>query len=430
MGIPVYNSSKEDNLYNLSVDAMIELINQYSHETIRGYISKCESLLNKIQEANDSLRISGYSEESGFSGDEADRNRQLSAMAETARASSEYYEYLGTLPWDVRTLLTSMGKTYPDQEDIFPPEVNEELRRLAKIAPSLQNVRPRNYVMPIDPITSKLAQLKEFNEVTVARHKNLTVQTAVTIDCPEHMKIDGDFHLTNYHKSIINGVVSILESGNRNFTIPMLYHAMTGKENPTIDEITFEELKWKLDTMRKLSIHIDLTEEVRAHLIERQIDGGLESFSIDGYLLPLNKYSGVINGKRCEMYQIIDTPPLHSYAKLKKQIASVSIDLLKAPLNNTSITIPLKTYLLGRIEAMKNENNSITRDKILFSSVYRELDAIDADKKKKKRIRDYTETVLTHFAALSYISKYQMIKEGRTITGVRIFWNEEQQEVL
>ena len=60
--------------------------------------------------------------------------------------------------------------------------------------------------------------------------------------------------------------------------------------------------------------------------------GEVDSFTIEGYLLPLNKYIGVVNGKRSEMYQIIDTPPLHSYAKMKNQITTVSIDLLKAPL--------------------------------------------------------------------------------------------------
>lgn len=430
MAIPVYESGKEDRYYNNVVDQMIYLINRYSHETIHGYISECERLLARVQDYNNALRDSGYSESEGYSDDPAQQDKQFEIMSDVVKASSEYYDYIGTLPMDVRSLLLIMGKTYPEQDEILPPEVNEELRRLAAIAPSIQYVRPRNYVMPIDPITNKLAQLKEFNEVTVARKKNLTVQTAVTLDCPEHMKIYGDFTLTNYDKSIINGVVSILESGNRNFSIPMLYHAMTGKENPTVDEITFEELKLKLDTMRRLSIRIDLTEEVRAHLIDRKFDGDIESFSIEGYLLPLNKYSGVINGKRSEMYQIIDTPPLHSYAKLKKQIASVSIELLKAPINNTATTIPLKTYLLGRIEAMKNEHNSVSRDKILFSSIYRELGATEADKKKKKRIRDYTEIVLSHFASLHYIEKYQMIKEGRTITAVRIYWNGSVQEAI
>lgn len=307
------------------------------------------------------------------------------------------------------------------------PEVGEEISLLASVAPAIQAIRPKNYVMPIDPITNKLAQLREFNEITVARRRNLTIQTAVTIDCPEHMKIDGNFQLTNYDKSIINGVVSILESGNSSFTVPMLYHAMTGKENPTVDDGLMEEIKAKLDTMRRLSINIDLTEEIKAHMIDRRMEGAgeVDSFTIEGYLLPLNKYIGVVNGKRSEMYQIIDTPPLHSYAKMKNQITTVSIDLLKAPLNNNATTIPLKTYLLSRIEGMKNQHNKLTRDKILFESIYRELGDLDSDKKRKKRIRDYTEIVLTHFISMKYITRYEMVKEGRTITGVRIFWNEK-----
>lgn len=273
-----------------------------------------------------------------------------------------------------------------------------------------------------------MAQLKEFNEITVARRKNLTIQTAVTIDSPEHMRIDGNFQLTNYDKSIINGIVSILESGNSSFTVPMLYHAMTGKENPTVDDGLVEEIKAKLDAMRRLSINIDLTEEIKAHMIRRNIDGvdGVDSFTIDGYLLPLNKYTGVVNGKRSEMYQIIDTPPLYSYAKLKNQITTLPIDLLKAPLNNNATTIPLKTYLLSRIEGMKNQNNRLTRDKILFESIYRELGDLESDKKRKKRIRDYTEIILTHFISMGYITRYEIIKEGRTITGVRIHWDDKK----
>ena len=355
---------------------------------------------------------------------------QTEALQEVVAATSDYYAFLAGLAEDMRRFLILMGGVTGDEIDgllSIEPEVGEEISLLASVAPAIQAIRPKNYVMPIDPITNKLAQLREFNEITVARRRNLTIQTAVTIDCPEHMKIDGNFQLTNYDKSIINGVVSILESGNSSFTVPMLYHAMTGKENPTVDDGLMEEIKAKLDTMRRLSINIDLTEEIKAHMIDRRMEGAgeVDSFTIEGYLLPLNKYIGVVNGKRSEMYQIIDTPPLHSYAKMKNQITTVSIDLLKAPLNNNATTIPLKTYLLSRIEGMKNQHNKLTRDKILFESIYRELGDLDSDKKRKKRIRDYTEIVLTHFISMKYITRYEMVKEGRTITGVRIFWNEK-----
>ena len=397
-------------------DLLPQLIKKYTLTIVSKYMVECIGRLAPVQECN-SLLLNPDGQEGSVD----------DVLQSVVAATRSYYEFLSGLPEDMRRFLILMGGVTKEEiNDLLTaePDVSDEISRLASVAPAIQAIRPKNYVMPIDPITNKLAQLKEFNEVTVSRRKNLTIQTAVTIDCPEHMKIDGNFHLTNYDKSIINGVVSILESGNSSFTVPMLYHAMTGKENPTVDDGLVEDIKAKLDTMRRLSINIDLTEEIKAHMIQKNMVGEneVESFTIDGYLLPLNKYTGVVNGKRSEMYQIIDTPPLHSYAKMKNQISTVSIDLLKAPLNNNATTIPLKTYLLGRIEAMKNQNNKIMRDKILYESVYRELGDIDSDKKRKKRIRDYTEIILTHFVNMKYITKYEVIKEGRTINGVRIYW--------
>ena len=398
-------------------DFLPELVEKYSPRVMGDYMNCTSELLARVEEYNQ--RLLDFRAEGG-----EDETAILQGVLD---ATTAYYGYLTKLPEDVRRFLILMSSVTREEVDkmlALEPEVKEEITLLASVAPAIQAIRPKNYIMPIDPITNKLAQLREFNEITVSRRKNMTIQTAVTIDCPAHMKIDGNFQLTNYDKSIINGIVSILESGNSSFTVPMLYHAMTGKENPTVDDGLVDEIKAKLDTMRKLSINIDLTEEIKAHMIEKNIVGqdGVETFTIDGYLLPLNKYTGVVNGKRSEMYQIIDTPPLHAYAKMKNQITSVSIDLLKAPLNNNATTIPLKTYLLGRIEAMKNENNKMMRDKILFESIYRELGDTDSDKKRKKRIRDYTEIVLTHFVSMGYIMSYEIIKEGRTINGVRIFW--------
>ena len=398
------------------VELLPQLIQKYSRETMASYMNECTERLERVEAADAKVTDPRTTTDEG-----------VEALLELSTVTREYYAFITRLPEDVRRFLIPMGSVTPEEIDAMlaaEPEVGEEISRLASVAPAIQAIRPKNYVMPIDPITNKLTQLREFNQVTVARRTNLTIQTAVTIDSPEHMKIDGNFQLSNYDKSIINGVVTILESGNSSFTVPMLYHAMTGKENPTVDDGLMEEIKAKLDTMRRLSINIDLTEEIRAHMIDQHIAGAsdVDSFTIDGYLLPLNKYVGVVNGKRSEMYQIIDTPPLHSYAKMKNQISTVSIDLLKAPLNNNATTIPLKTYLLGRIEAMKNQNNKMMRDKILFESIYRELGDIDSDKKRKKRIRDYTEIVLKHFVSMNYITKYEIIKEGRTINGIRIFW--------
>jgi hypothetical protein len=391
-----------------------QLIGKYGQTVIGKAMNECSGRLLVVQECNARLIAPDTDEED-----------QSQVLRQIINSTGEYYSFLSDLPEDLRRFLILMGNVTAEEIDsllLIGQDVESEISRLAAVAPAIQAIRPKNYVMPVDPISTKLAQLRDFNEITVSRLKKPPIQTAVTIDCPEHMKIDGNFRLNNYDKSIINGVVSILESGNSSFTVPMLYHAMTGKENPTVDDGLMEEIKAKLDTMRRLSISIDLTEEIRAKMISREDIHEIDSFVIEGYLLPLNKYIGVVNGKRSEMYQIISTPPLHSYARLKNQITSVSIDLLKAPINNNATTIPLKTYLLGRIEAMKNQNNAVMRDKILFESIYSELGDSESNKKRKKRIREYTETILSYFVQKHYISRYEVIREGRAINSVRIFW--------
>ena len=242
-----------------------QLLEKYGRGRIADLMNECSELLSRTQMCNERMTSPGISEQ--------DLNQ---AMQEVIAVTGEYYKFLGQIPEDVRRFLILMGGVTSEETEALlqiEPEVAPEISLLASVAPAIQAIRPKNYVMPIDPITNKLTQLKEFNEVTVSRRKNLTIQTAVTLDSPEHMKIDGNFQLTNYDKSIINGVISILESGNSSFTIPMLYHAMTGKENPTVDDGLVEDIKAKLDVMRRLSINIDLTEEIKAHMIERRIGG-------------------------------------------------------------------------------------------------------------------------------------------------------------
>ena len=212
-----------------------QLIEKYGRAAVAEQMNTCSDRLARVQACNERLTDPS-----------AAADDQTEALQEVVAATSDYYAFLAGLAEDMRRFLILMGGVTGDEIDgllSIEPEVGEEISLLASVAPAIQAIRPKNYVMPIDPITNKLAQLREFNEITVARRRNLTIQTAVTIDCPEHMKIDGNFQLTNYDKSIINGVVSILESGNSSFTVPMLYHAMTGKENPTVDDGLMEEMR-------------------------------------------------------------------------------------------------------------------------------------------------------------------------------------------
>jgi hypothetical protein len=339
--------------------------------------------------------------------------------------TQDYYTFIGNLPEDVRDFfLTIINAANNGQQlDEISKLLGQDLMLQSVPMLSHQSIRPKNYIMQIDAITNHLASLNDQTQLKVGKRGNQPVLTTVTLDMPDHMKIEGGSTLSTYDKSIINGVTSLLESGNTVFSIPMLYHSMTGKQNPTVDDQLYEELSGKLEKMRRMMLSIDLTEENEARYITKENGETMEisDLTLEGYLLPLNRVSGIINGKRAELYQILQNPPLYTYSKMRRQLASVRLNLLNAPVNNNSTTIPLKTYLLQRIEMMKNEKNNIKRTNILYKSVYQELGVLDANKTKKMRIRNYTSTILNYYVEQSYILSFEEYKEGRIVAGVQIY---------
>ena len=378
------------------------------------------SLLNYIKKVNEISRLNQHLTEigGGVSDYYADSVQEITA------ATQDYYSFLGTMPEDIRQFCLSVGAADDKAALEAAAALLGEQNILLSPSPllSAQAIRPRSYIMQIDAITNQLASLHDQSQLRVGKRGNQPVLTTVTLDMPDHMSIEGGGKLSTYDKSIINGVTSLMESGNTAFSIPMLYHAMTGKQNPTVDDNLYQELTAKLEQMRRMMLTIDLTEENEAQYITSENGDTMElcDLQIEGYLLPLSKVSGMLNGKKTELYQIVQNPPLYSYSKIRRQLASVEISLLNAPVNNNSTTIPLKTYLLQRIELMKNRKNKICQRNILYKSIYQELGAMDANKTRKMRIRGYTSTILDYLVEKHYIQSYSEYKKGRSIEGLDI----------
>lgn len=403
---------KNDNFH----EQMNFVYQKYGQQEINSKIAEITDRLNKINHLN--ARLPDIDTDK-------DSESYNMLVTEILTATQNYYHYIGNVPEDIRKVILRMI----DMNDEDAQEEADTLREYGINMPrerssllSMQAIRPKNYIMQIDVITNQLAFINDRKDFTVGRRGKQPITTTVTLDLPEHMKIEGGQVLSTYDKSIINGVTSLLESGNTVFSIPMLYHAMTGRQNPTVDENLHEEIATKLEKMRRMLLSIDLSQESEAQYITDEDGNNLEisNLTIEGYLLPLNKVSGVINGKKAELYQIIQHPPLYSYSKLKRQLASVKISLLGAPVNNNSTTIPLKTYLLQRIELMKNKKNKIVSSTILFEAIYQELGAGDANKTKKMRIRNYTAAILDYFISQEYIAGYSEFRKGRSVAGIHI----------
>lgn len=408
----------EDSQLKTAPHKLSQLMEKYDHTYVKESILQYAILLEKIATLNSQLSS-------------LDANKQKeeykSVVQDIIDTTQEYYTYIGSLKDDIRKYLLIVAKNMEFNEESMS-EITNVVGKDIFIDPSpllsVQSIRPQNYIMQMDAITNHLAVLNSESNIdlTVGKNKTSPIKTTVTLDMPDHMKLEGGGTLTTYDKSIINGVTSLMENGNTVFSVPMLYHAMTGKKNPSIDDTLYAEIASKLEKMRRIILTIDLTEENEAHYFKDKNGNPilLEDVSLDGYLLPLNRVTGTVNGKKTELYQIIQHPPIYTYSKLKRQLSSIPIFLLDAPINNNSTTIPLKTYLLQRIEMMKNKNNKIKSNIILYDSIYKELSAEDANKTKKMRIRNYTTKILDYLIKSKYIKSYKEFKKGRAIAGVDI----------
>ena len=177
------------------------------------------------------------------------------------------------------------------------------------------------YSMQTDSIFRNLPKLlpEEENEVFVGKSAGKNVSTIVTMDFPKTIALDGGGSLTNFDKAILNGVSSLLIAGTIYFTIPMLYRAMIGSENPSMREEAVQTIRERLEFMRHSTITLDCTEEAAAHFIKE--GQNLQSLTFSQYLLPMNRMNAVLNGREVEAYFLIDTPPLFQYASSKRQIS-------------------------------------------------------------------------------------------------------------
>lgn len=393
---------------------MRALIDKYGKTQVFDYFVTCTMTLGKISENNKQIAALG----------DRVNDPEYQALIDSARTDTDdYYQFIQKMPTDARNVfLRLFGTEKLSDSELYGISELFTIPALSELFPSLQTIRPKNYVMQVDTITNHLPRLTGQNQLKVGMRGNQPVKTTVTLDIPEHMKIEDGTVLSTYDKSVINGVTSLLESGNMTFSIPMLYHAMTGKQNPTVDEPLYEELSGKLEKMRRLMISIDLSEENKAQYITGEDGETLEvsDMKIEGYLLPLNKVTAMLNGKKAEVFQLLSQPPIYTYSKMKHQLTSIPISLLNAPINNNATTIPLKSYLLQRIELMKNKNNSMKSTTILYDSIYAELPGATENKTRKMRIRGYTVTILDYLKEQGYISNFAEYKTGRAIAGIKI----------
>ena len=253
--------------------------------------------------------------------------------------------------------------------------------------------------------------------------------------------INSTSKITQYDRAVMDAVYTLFIYGAKVFTPEMVGRVMCGDLESDITMNKVERISISIEKLAGIHISLDCTTE----MVQRKIIKSGEQQRYEGYLLPV-KGAKVLSGNHrlrgMDAYVIEGNFPLYQYADQVSQIISIPIDVLKAckTVSNTDETIVLKRYLIQRIEAMKNQRNSMSSKVISYewydakkgeyNGLLHALGYKQDDYKqwriKRNEIHKKVLAILSDLEKEKYIHGWKVNVEGKQkITGVTILLKAE-----
>lgn len=255
-------------------------------------------------------------------------------------------------------------------------------------------------------------------DVNVGNRGKNTITTIASIDFNDMKKmgvsISHEKWLTPFDREILSIVSSLYAAGNAYQSPQMIFQAMSGnKEKVKLTPDIRAKIIESLRKLRATTIEIDASQEEKA--------GWIKKGKYEGSLLPSERVEVItLNGQKVvDCIHFLRNSPLYDYAEGKNQISRVNIEMLQAPVNNTTENIELKFYLLRLISSMKNTKSKI-KPVFRYDTIYEYLGVENADKTTKKRIRDRVKEILRFWVEQGFILGFEEEKEGKNIAKVKI----------
>ncbi|MBR1438747.1 MAG: hypothetical protein IJ587_09450 [Synergistaceae bacterium] len=259
-------------------------------------------------------------------------------------------------------------------------------------------------------------------DINVGNRGKNTITTIASIDFNNMKKmgvsISHEKWITPFDREILSIVSSLYAAGNTYQSPQMIFQAMSGNKEKV--KLTPEIRAKIIESLRKLratTIEIDASQEEKA--------GWSKKGKYEGSLLPSERVEVItLNGQKVvDCIHFLRNSPLYDYAEGKNQISRVNIEMLQAPVNNTTENIELKFYLLRLISSMKNSKSKL-KPVIRYDSLYEYL-GIDENNTsdilhKKKDIRDRVKKILNFWVEQGFIRSFEEEKEGKNIAKVKI----------
>lgn len=201
--------------------------------------------------------------------------------------------------------------------------------------------------------------------------------------------------LRPFDKLVYTAISSLFNAGNNVVSLSQIYYAMGYKGTPGAGDRA--KINDSITKMNSAKITLDTTKE---HAVLKN----MPLYKYDGQLLPMERVTALINGKISEAaIHIFREPPLITFAKERKQITTIDVELLQSPLSKTDTNIQIQDYLLERISREKHKGKTCT---ILLETLYRETNT--TTKKQKQRATPKIKILLEYFQGKEFIKGYTL----------------------
>jgi len=233
----------------------------------------------------------------------------------------------------------------------------------------------------------------------------------------ENISITGRHEFTAYDRTVHNAVCSLFVAGNDVISPSMVYRTMNGmSESEYISPQAIKTITNSLDKSRFMRLKINFTKEAQARNLN------IEEAEKEDYLLNATKVKVKSGGITLEAYKINKIPMLYQYAQHTKQILSVPLKLLdtKKATRNTEEIIPIKEYLVRRIEIMKYTKGM--SNKILYETIFEEVGIENPSRDKSFDLRKGIKAILELWKNEKYIKDFEEYKEKNSFKGIKIVY--------
>lgn len=200
--------------------------------------------------------------------------------------------------------------------------------------------------------------------------------------------------LTPFDKRVYIIAAALYNAGNEVITATQIYKADHDKLPNDKD---LKKINDSLTKMGAAHIYIDNKNEI-------SVNKSYPKFKYDASLLPFERVSAYINGQLTEAaIHLLREPPLITFARERKQIATIDRQLLLAPISKTDANLRIQDYLIERIAHIKNPHFT-TSNKMLYAKIFERCGI--TEKKQKQRAPEKIKTCLDHYTKCGFIKGY------------------------